>query len=197
MDSARHLLAAALLVVVPPALLFWFVVHPLVRFWRRLGPWWSLGILGVLMAAVMVGLYRVRAPLLSVEFGTRLPLVATGAACLAVATLTFVVLKRYLTLRILIGVPELSPRDGPGKLLTEGIYARMRNPRYVQYALTLLGCALVSNYLAIYVLFALSLPGFYLIVRLEERELLERFGAEYAAYCRRVPRFMPRLGAPL
>jgi len=28
---------------------------------------------------------------------------------------------------------------------------------------------------------------------LEERELRERFGAEYDAYCRRVPRFLPRL----
>jgi len=28
---------------------------------------------------------------------------------------------------------------------------------------------------------------------LEERELRERFGAKYDAYCRRVPRFLPRL----
>jgi protein-S-isoprenylcysteine O-methyltransferase Ste14 len=197
MDSARHLLAVALLVVVPPALLFWFVVHPLVSFWRRLGPGRTLGIVGVLMGGLMFGLYRVRGPLLTVEFGASPALAALGAACLAAATVLFAVLKRHLTLRILIGVPELSSQGGPGKLLTEGIYARTRNPRYVQYALTILGCALVSNYLAVYVLFALSVPGFYFIVRLEERELLERFGAEYAAYCRRVPRFMPRLDARL
>jgi protein-S-isoprenylcysteine O-methyltransferase Ste14 len=29
-------------------------------------------------------------------------------------------------------------------------------------------------------------------VLLEERELAERFGAEYLDYCRRVPRYVPR-----
>jgi protein-S-isoprenylcysteine O-methyltransferase Ste14 len=29
-------------------------------------------------------------------------------------------------------------------------------------------------------------------VRLEERELRDRFGAEWEAYARRVPRFLPR-----
>jgi len=31
-------------------------------------------------------------------------------------------------------------------------------------------------------------------VLLESRELRERFGAEYAEYCRRVPRYLPRVG---
>jgi len=34
----------------------------------------------------------------------------------------------------------------------------------------------------------------FLIVQLEERELRERFGTEYEAYCRRVPRFVPVRG---
>ena len=29
---------------------------------------------------------------------------------------------------------------------------------------------------------------------LEERELRERFGTEYEDYCRRVPRYLPKLG---
>jgi len=35
-------------------------------------------------------------------------------------------------------------------------------------------------------------PGVLLIVRIEEHELRDRFGAEYEAYCARVPRFVPR-----
>jgi len=33
------------------------------------------------------------------------------------------------------------------------------------------------------------------LVQMEERELRERYGAEYEAYCARVPRFIPRLRA--
>ena len=31
-----------------------------------------------------------------------------------------------------------------------------------------------------------------MIIEMEERELRERFGQEYAEYCIRVPRFVPR-----
>jgi protein-S-isoprenylcysteine O-methyltransferase Ste14 len=31
-------------------------------------------------------------------------------------------------------------------------------------------------------------------VLLEERELRDRFGAEYEEYCRRVPRYIPKRG---
>jgi protein-S-isoprenylcysteine O-methyltransferase Ste14 len=33
----------------------------------------------------------------------------------------------------------------------------------------------------------------YSVIRFEERELLQRFGAEYEAYCALVPRFIPNL----
>lgn len=52
--------------------------------------------------------------------------------------------------------------------------------------------SLVANYLALYALLLLSLPTLYLVVILEERELRDRFGAEYTAYCREVPRFLPK-----
>jgi protein-S-isoprenylcysteine O-methyltransferase Ste14 len=40
---------------------------------------------------------------------------------------------------------------------------------------------------------ALWLPGIYVIVRLEEKELRDRFGLAYDEYRRRVPRFLPRI----
>ena len=52
--------------------------------------------------------------------------------------------------------------------------------------------ALFTNYLAIYVLALAIIPALYLVVVLEEKELRDRFGLEYAAYSERVPRFIPR-----
>jgi hypothetical protein len=36
-------------------------------------------------------------------------------------------------------------------------------------------------------------PGIYLIALLEEKELRDHFGDIYQAYCRKVPRFVPKL----
>jgi len=60
--------------------------------------------------------------------------------------------------------------------------------------LFLTAIALVCNYLAVYLLLAASVPAFYLVVILEERELRDRFGEQYEQYCLRVPRFVPRFG---
>ena len=83
--------------------------------------------------------------------------------------------------------------EGKGELITEGIYARMRHPRYVQFLIALLGYALITNNLAVYLTTALWVPGIYLIVLLEEKELRDHFGDIYQAYCRKVPRFFPKL----
>ena len=57
----------------------------------------------------------------------------------------------------------------------------------------MLANALVVNYLGVYVLLmAIVAPGYVMLV-LEERELLDRFGDAYREYQRDVPRLIPRL----
>lgn len=194
MSSVRYYLALLLVITVPPGLTFWLVIHPFVRFWRRLGAGWAYGVAGVLMITMMMGLLAFRDPLLAREFGTSYPLMGLGALCLAGSAVIGLKRRKHLTFRILAGVPELARAERPGQLLTEGMYATIRHPRYVEAALGLLGYALFANYLATHVLFALSIPVIFLIVLLEERELHQRFGGAYEEYCRRVPRFVPRLG---
>jgi protein-S-isoprenylcysteine O-methyltransferase Ste14 len=58
------------------------------------------------------------------------------------------------------------------------------------------GTALFVNYLAVYVLVLATVPVLYLTVRLEERELVERFGEAYERYMAEVPRFLPRVRQP-
>lgn len=192
MDTARYFVAVLVLVSLPPALLLWLAIHPLARFWRRFGVLGTYALLALPTATLMWLLYRERARLLGWDLGTSWPLVAAGAACFAVAAWIALERKRYLTFAILVGTPELSRDPHAGRLLREGPYAHVRHPRYVEVVIVTLGYALFANHLGTYLLWALSLPVLFVVVLLEERELAERFGADYEEYCRRVPRFVPR-----
>jgi protein-S-isoprenylcysteine O-methyltransferase Ste14 len=101
-------------------------------------------------------------------------------------------IRKTLKFRTLVGVPELSG-DESGELLTDGIYAHSRNPRYVNIIIATFGLALVLNYPAVYLTAALIVPGLFVVVLLEEREMRARFGEPYDRYCQSVPRFLPAL----
>ena len=193
MDTVRYVIALLIVVTLPFGFIFWLLIHPFARFWRRLGPGSTYAVVGAIGIALAAIAYRLRAALLAVEYGTSYPFIGLGLVLIIGAMVIALQRRRQLTWRILAGLPELSDTTGPGRLLREGIYARIRHPRYVEAMLGLCGYALISNYLAAYVASGVSIPVLYLIVLLEERELRVRFGTEYAAYCRDVPRFMPRL----
>ncbi|MCK4873090.1 MAG: isoprenylcysteine carboxylmethyltransferase family protein [Phycisphaerales bacterium] len=194
MDTARYIAATILLMSMPPALLFWFAIHPFTRFWRRLGAGWSYVVLSVLVVAMMVGVFLVREPLLVVQFGTSYIMIALAAVCMVMTLAIALRRRKHLTTRIVIGLPELSKDREASVLMTEGIYGQIRHPRYVEVLLATLAYAFFANYLATYVLTALCVPVLHLVVILEERELRDRFGEAYREYERRVPRYMPRFG---
>ena len=192
MDPLRYYLALALLVMAPPALLTWLVLHPLAHRLRRIGPIATYGVLSIPNLALAVALFRSRGWLLSLEFGTQPGLIAVGVLISGAAIVMALQVRKQLTLGVLIGLPEIDSRHYPGELLTGGIYAWIRHPRYTEALLGMIGWSLVVNYLALYVMDALLVPILYAVVHLEEKELRERFGAAYEDYSRRVPRFIPR-----
>jgi len=75
-------------------------------------------------------------------------------------------------------------------LVQAGIFAHCRNPLYVGNLVVVCGLVLIHGGAWMYLL---ALPFFVFvyasIVAAEETYLHERFGAQYADYCRRVPRF--------
>lgn len=79
-------------------------------------------------------------------------------------------------------------------LVTGGLYSHTRNPMYVGNMLILIGLSIASNS-RISVGVAIPLYAFVCaaIVAAEERYLRGRFGADFDAYCREVPRWLPRL----
>lgn len=79
-------------------------------------------------------------------------------------------------------------------LVQDGFFAHSRNPLYVGNMLVFLGLFVMLNsslgYLVGVPFFAFA---YLAIVLAEEDFLLRQFGDEYAAYCRRVNRFVPTL----
>jgi protein-S-isoprenylcysteine O-methyltransferase Ste14 len=81
-------------------------------------------------------------------------------------------------------------------LIISGPFAFVRNPLYVGNVLIYLGLGIMSfawfPYLQI-VAILFFLLQYYLIVKEEEKYLVEKFGEAYKDYCRSVPAFFPRL----
>ncbi len=193
MDTIRYFVALILVVSLPMLFLYWLLIHPFIKFWRSQGVGLTYTLILTLIAIGMIGLFSIRQELLATDFGTSYPLLILGILFLALAGAMRVAIQKRLTIAILLGLPEIAPDRYPRALITDGIYARVRHPRYVQLLIALVGYALIANHLASYIVVALWLPAIHVIVSLEEKELLEHFGESYANYCLRVPRFIPRI----
>jgi protein-S-isoprenylcysteine O-methyltransferase Ste14 len=192
-DSIRYYVALAILSFLPPVILYWFSIHPLIRFWRKVGLHLTLGIhyAGMLLLAGLISLLC--RPLLTVEFGTSPTLIGLALVPAFFSLILRKRLSRHLRPGIFTGIPELSPEKHKIPLLREGIYGRLRHPRYVQLFLGVVAYALFCNYLTIYILLPTLAIILFLLALIEERELRNRYGAEYDAYSARVPRFIPKL----
>ena len=178
MNTFRYGVAVLVLLSVPVALGLWVCIHPFARSWRRVGPAWTYIILLLPAALVARWSWVQRDRLLGADCGAQPMLITMAVFSFAAAVAIARRRRGLLTQRILIGVPELSRTD-KGRLLTTGIYSRTRNPRYLEFLLFVFAYIAVANYLGTWILFALTLPLLHLVVLLEERELRDRFGAEY------------------
>jgi len=190
----RYYVALVVLIGLQYGILMWLVIHPLAlaKALRQVGPVWAYVIVAVPGALLAGTILWFRETILAIDYGTNYLLMALSVIPFTLAVAIYLGHRKYLTLPILVGVPELTG-SREGVLLTEGIYARIRHPRYVESILWILGYALFTNYLAMYAAYLLMLPIMHIIVLLEEKELKERFGVDYEEYCRRVPRYIPRV----
>ncbi|MGZ6098985.1 MAG: methyltransferase family protein [Myxococcaceae bacterium] len=112
-------------------------------------------------------------------------------------------------LLLLLGLPSLVSafvrfvRDGLGtpapvapteRLVVSGAYRYLRNPMYLAVLASIVGQALLLGQPRLLRYAALVAVLMVAFVRLyEEPVLRQRFGEEYAAYCRAVPGWWPRL----
>lgn len=79
------------------------------------------------------------------------------------------------------------------KLSTQGPFSLVRNPLYVFSFLGTIGVGLLSGHVIIFFMLVGVFFFYYPeVVEDEEQFLLNHFGDQYEAYCREVPRWIPR-----
>ena len=190
-DNVFYYLALLTLMTVPATLMAWVLLHCFVSFWRRLGPVGSMAIISASTILVMSGMYVVSDSLLHVRFGVRWPLACVSVILLVGSSYLNILVYRRAPKAMAFGLSEISS-DAPGDLVEDGIYSRLRHPRFVAMTLAIAAMALLTNYLAVYVLLGVYMVMIFIVTVLEERELTARFGARHIEYAKRVPRFVPR-----
>ncbi len=193
METAAYYVALVMVVTIPAVAPCWLLIHPFTQQWRKIGPFATYLIVSSIACAIMIGIYCLREPLLRIYFGVRTPLVILAVLLFGVSIYIGVLRMRQLSPSAMLGLPEISRTKGPGNLVTEGIYSRVRHPRYLEGGFAIAATALFSNYLAVYLLLVFYIAIIYLVVILEERELERRFSTAYEEYRKEVPRFVPRL----
>jgi len=193
MDTTRYFLGVLLVVSVPPAVVFWLLIHPLVGFWRRIGPVTTFMIVGTMCVFLGVILYEFRVGLLGDDMGTNWILILIGTVLYAASAWITVLTRRQLNLGTFVGLPEVSKGDSGGVLLQEGVYGVVRHPRYLSVIIGTAGFSMFVNHFGAYVMVFGSFLVLWLVAIMEERELSIRFGATYEGYRSRVPAFFPRI----
>ena len=86
---------------------------------------------------------------------------------------------------------EVSETHHTKKIITKGIYAKVRHPQYLGAILSHIGFIIMLS--AFYALLSTPLIIFYnyLVAWKEEKELIKEFGEEYVEYRNQVPMFFP------
>lgn len=238
MDTIRYVLAVLIWATFPPAVLFWYLVHPFVGYWRRVGgPAQTYLVVGPICLLVVGVLLRWN-PVAGTDLGMNPFLFGAGFSLWIGSWFIERKVRKQLDFRTLAGVPELrwqstempriptidefigeddgAPRaaaheeaatsddgeghepaeereaaDPRGRLLQEGIYARVRHPRYAAVMIGIWGWAAMSNHGTSYLIAALLIPALVGVIHFEERELVDRFGGAYREYRDRVPALIP------
>lgn len=97
---------------------------------------------------------------------------------------TVLLIQRHMRLS-----PLANTFGSPRRLVTSGPFRVSRNPIYVAFFVPLTSIAYFSSEAAVAAMALYVLTMNLTVIRREERDLLRAFGAEYAAYLEKVPRW--------
>jgi protein-S-isoprenylcysteine O-methyltransferase Ste14 len=182
--------AGLILAIELPVPIYWLVMHGGIGYWRKRDrarlPYWVA--VGAAWGAGGWLLYRYLRPQLFAAADRPAWAVVAGAVLMLSDVAIFSIAESALGGRRLVGQAELSAK---GELAMRGLYAHMRHPRYLGMMLGVLGACVLAGSQRLWMVAAVWLAATLIMIRIEERELRQRFGAAYAAYAERVPMLLP------
>ena len=192
-DSFRYIIALLTILIVCWILVFWFLVHVFAPMWRGIGHRATYIITLAIATAAGFLAFQYRSALLGTDLGTNWLLITLSIILFGFMAWFERTYWHNVSWKVLVGLPEISPANQSKRtVMRHGLYGVMRHPRYFSGALGLAAGVLLANYSGTYLLALLLVPMGYLLIRVEERELVARFGDDYRNYQREVPRFIPR-----
>jgi protein-S-isoprenylcysteine O-methyltransferase Ste14 len=169
---------------------FWLLIHPRVNYWRsRKRPYLILLPLWITMW-IMLGLLtsRWRHATLYTTPWTWLPAILLFSTGLWIYAQS----GKHFSPAQLGGLPEVLPSHGEQRLITTGIRSRVRHPVYLAHLCEMLAWSLGTGLAVCYGLMAFAMLTGAVMIRLEDRELEQRFGEPYRDYRRKVSAILPR-----
>lgn len=171
--------------------LFWIPVHFFSGFYRKIGIFTYITPLVTWGPFVWLVL-RHREALIA--YRSEVPAAVQGFGILVFLSGLFLQLWTLKLLRVwgIMGLPEVTTLV-KGRVITQGPFGVVRHPTYLSHTIMFAGIFLMTGVFAVGIITLVDIVVINtMVIPLEDRELIARFGNEYSSYREKVPAFFPR-----
>ena len=186
----RYWMAVILIVVLPTVTSFWLVIHGGIGLWktRPTRQAYSAAFVAILItqALILPNLEPIAGP----DLGHSTALIVLGLVIYLSSLRMSSRIRPHLSFRTFAGIPEV--QNETSELIEAGPFEIVRHPRYFMIIVSTFGWCLATNFAGAYLVGTLFVVSLYVIMSLEEHELIARFGDAYRSYRLRVPKVFPK-----
>lgn len=194
-DIWIQLLALVVFVFYPALPVMIIFIHKTLPFWRKMGTKsYYFFVFGFFVLFVFFGnlVFSFKDDILE-WYLYQTPWAYLGLIPLVGGIILGAISIRTLSLKVLLGLPEIDNRHFQSQLIVRGIYCYIRHPRYLEFILEVFGITILSGLAWNFILFVLFVPAAFAMAYVEEQELIRRFGQEYLNYKKKTGFFLPKL----
>ncbi len=171
---------------------FWLAIHPRAEYWRS----WQRSpyrVLVPLWAVMWVALGVITAPWRNLFLYTHLWAWVPAAFLSAAGLWIYNRSGAGFSPAQLGGFPEVMPSHREQRLVTTGIRARVRHPVYLGHLCWMLAWSIGTGLMVCFGLTAFAVISGAAMIKLEDKELEQRFGQAFREYRLKVPAVLPRI----